>query len=42
MSLYKANDQCKVVGYASGVGLPPVALSPSFMDKRVGTGPTST
>ena len=31
----------KGVGCASGVGLPPTALSPSFLDKRVGTGPTS-
>ena len=33
---------CKVVGYASGVGLLPVALSPSFQDKGVGTGPAAT
>ena len=32
---------CKGVGCASGVGLPPAALSPSFLDKRVGTGPAS-
>ena len=32
---------CKGVGSASGVGLPPAALSPSFLDKRVGTGPAS-
>ena len=30
-----------MVGCASGVGLPPAALSPSFLDKRVGTGPAS-
>ena len=35
-----AHDVCKAVGCASGVGLPPVTLSPSFLDKRVGTGPT--
>ena len=29
------------VGCASGVGLPPAALSPNFLDKRVGTGPAS-
>ena len=32
---------CKGVGCASGVGLPTAALSPSFLDKRVGTGPVS-
>ena len=32
---------CKVVGCASGVELPPAALNPSFLDKRVGTSPTS-
>ena len=35
------NDECKVVGCASSVGLPPAALSPNFLDKRVGTGPAS-
>ena len=30
------------MGCASGVGLPPAALSPSFLDKRVRTGPAST
>ena len=29
------------MGCASGVGLPSAALSPSFLDKRVGTGPIS-
>ena len=33
---------CEGVGRANGVGLPPVALSPSFLDKRVGTSPAST
>ena len=33
---------CKVVGYASGVGLLPVALGPSFLDKGVGIGPAAT
>ena len=33
--------ECKGVGCASSVGLPPAALSPSFLDKRVGTGPVS-
>ena len=33
---------CKVVGYASGVGLLPTALSPSFLDKGVKTGPAAT
>ena len=32
---------CKVVGYASGVGLLPVALGPSFLDKGVETGPAT-
>ena len=32
---------CKGVDCASGVGLPPAALSLSFLDKRVGTGPVS-
>ena len=36
---YVAN--CKGVGCASGVGLPLAALNPSFLDKRVGTGPAS-
>jgi len=31
-----------VVGCTSGVGLLPVALGPSFLDKGVGTGPTAT
>ena len=35
-------EPCKVVGCASGVGLPPAALNPSFLDKRVGTSPAST
>ena len=30
------------MGYASGVGLLPVTLSPSFLDKGVGTSPTAT
>ena len=40
--IYFLFTYCKVVGCASGVGLPPVALSPSFLDKGVGTGPVST
>ena len=35
-------ELCKVVGCASGVGLLPVALGPSFLDKGVRTGPTAT
>ena len=31
-----------MVGYASSVGLLPVALGPSFLDKGVRTGPTVT
>ena len=31
-----------VLGYASGVGLLPAALGPSFLDKGVETGPTAT
>ena len=30
-----------MVGCASGVGLLPAALGPSFLDKGVGTGPTA-
>ena len=30
------------MGCASGVGLLPVALGPSFLDKGVGTGPAAT
>ena len=33
--------ECKGVGCASGVGLPPATLSPNFLDKRVRTVPTS-
>jgi len=33
--------ECKGVGCASNIGLPPAALNPSFLDKRVGTGPVS-
>ena len=33
---------CKVVSCASSVGLLPATLSPSFLDKGVGTGPTAT
>ena len=33
---------CKVVGCASGVGLLPAALSPSFLDNGVRTGPAAT
>ena len=33
---------CKVVGCASAVGLLPVALGPSFLDKGVRTGPATT
>ena len=29
-------------GCASSVGMFPVALGPSFLDKRVGSGPTAT
>ena len=32
---------CKVVGYASGVGLFPAALSPGFLDKGVGIDPAA-
>ena len=32
----------KVVGCASGVGLLPAALGPSFLDKGIGTGPVAT
>ena len=32
----------KVVSCASGVGLLPAALGPRFLDKGVGTGPTTT
>ena len=31
-----------MVGCASGVGLLPVTLGPSFLDKGVGTGPATT
>ena len=31
-----------MVGCASGVGLLPATLGPSFLDKGVGTGPTAT
>ena len=31
-----------VLGYASGVGLLPAALGPSFLDKGVGTSPVAT
>ena len=31
-----------MVGCASSVGLLPAALSPSFLDKGVGTGPAAT
>ena len=31
-----------MVGYASGVGLLPVTLGPSFLDKEVGTSPAIT
>ena len=31
-----------MVGCASAIGLLPAALSPSFLDKGVGTGPTAT
>jgi len=33
---------CKVVCNASSVGLLPAILGPSFLDKRVGTGPAAT
>ena len=33
---------CKVVGCASGVGLLPAALGPSFLDKRVWSNPAAT
>ena len=33
---------CKVVGYASSVGLLPAALGLSFLDKGVVTNPTAT
>ena len=33
---------CKVAGLVCNVGLLPTALSPSFLDKGVGTGPTGT
>ena len=32
----------KVVGCASGVGLLPAVLGPSFLDKGVGVGPAAT
>ena len=35
-------EECKVVGCASGVGLLPTALGPSFLDKGVGTGLATT
>ena len=31
-----------MLGCASGVGLLPAALGPSFLDKGVGTGPAAT
>ena len=31
-----------MVGCASGVGLLPATLGPSFLDKEVGTGPVAT
>ena len=31
-----------VLGYASGVGLLPAALGPSFLDNGVGTSPVAT
>ena len=34
-------NHCKVVGYASSVGLLLTTLDPSFLDKGVGTGPTA-
>ena len=34
--------ECKVVGFACSVGLLPATLGPSFLGKRVGTGPTTT
>ena len=40
--LEKVVGCCKVVGCASGVGLLPMALSTSFLDKGVGIGPTAT
>ena len=33
---------CKVVGFASSVGLLPTTLDPSFLDKGVGTGLAAT
>ena len=33
---------CKVVGYASSVGLLPATLGPNFLDMGVGTGPAAT
>ena len=35
-------QECKVVGCASGVGLPPAALGPSSLDKGVGTSLATT
>ena len=40
--LFSLVEYCKVVGYASTVGLLPTALGPSFLNKRVRTGPTAT
>ena len=38
----KVITYCKVVGCASGVGLLPAALGPSFLDKGVDTGSAVT
>ena len=35
-------EKCKVVGLVCNVALLPTALGPSFLDKGVGTGPTTT
>jgi len=36
------NTLCKVMGLACGVGLFPAAIGPSFLGKKVETGPTAT
>ena len=40
--IFKVYKDCKGVGLACSVGLLPTALGPSFLDKRIGTGPTAT
>ena len=42
MSIDRKDAYCKVMGLVCNVGPLPTALSLSFLNKRVGTGPTGT